>query len=238
MKLSAPLYSLKRQARVLSRTMAIPLHEALDRIAAREGFPGWSLLAARAEAASPAVRSLALLLPGDLALVGARPGQGKTLFGLELAVEAMKRGCRSVFFTLEYTARDVATRFHAIGADCRDFGSLFEFDDSEAISADYIVAKLKAAAPGTLAVIDYLQLLDQNREKPDLSSQVRALKGFALSRGLIMVFLSQIDRAYDLSGRDFPDMGDIRLPNPLDTALFDKAFFLSNGKVRFGAGAG
>ena len=44
MRLSAPVYQLKRKARLLSRTDNIPLHEALDRIAVREGFAAWSLL--------------------------------------------------------------------------------------------------------------------------------------------------------------------------------------------------
>src|SRR5579862_7868029 len=38
MKLSAPIYHLKRKARLLSREKKIPLHEALDRIAIEEGF--------------------------------------------------------------------------------------------------------------------------------------------------------------------------------------------------------
>jgi hypothetical protein len=42
MKLSAPLYHLKRKAKILSRAENIPLHEALDRIARQEGFGGWS----------------------------------------------------------------------------------------------------------------------------------------------------------------------------------------------------
>ena len=36
MKLSAPLYHLKRKAKLLSRAENIPLHEALDRIARQE----------------------------------------------------------------------------------------------------------------------------------------------------------------------------------------------------------
>ena len=92
MKLSAPVYRLKRRARLLSRQESIPHHAALDRIAVGEGFGNWSLLAARMAAASPARTLLRHLRPGDLLLVGARPGHGKTLFGLELAVEAMKAG--------------------------------------------------------------------------------------------------------------------------------------------------
>ena len=82
MKLSAPVHRLKRQARLMSRQEAIPLHAALDRVAAREGFVSWSLLSARLSAASPAARLFAELAPGDLVLVGARPGHGKTVLSL------------------------------------------------------------------------------------------------------------------------------------------------------------
>ena len=145
MKLSAPVHHLKRRARRLSREERIPLHRALDRVAAGEGFGAWSLLAARLAATSPAGGLFARLAPGDLVLIGARPGHGKTLMSLELAVEAMKAGRRGALFTLEYTVRDVLDRFRAIGADPAHFEGLFDFDDSDAISADYIVAALAAA---------------------------------------------------------------------------------------------
>ncbi len=54
MKLSAPIYHLKRQARLLARREDIPLHAALDRLAAAEGFPNWNMLAAKLAASSPA----------------------------------------------------------------------------------------------------------------------------------------------------------------------------------------
>ena len=235
MKLSAPVYHLKRQARRLSREGKIPLHEALDRIAAREGFNGWSLLAAKLSATAPAGKLFARLAPGDLVLVGARPGHGKTLMSLELAVEAMRSGSRAMFFTLEYTRLDMLDRFRAIGVDWQDFGDLFAFYSSDAICADYIVNALASAPRGTVAVIDYLQLLDQRRESPALMVQVRALKAFARDKGVILVFISQIDRSYDPATKPCPDIDDIRLPNPLDPALFDKTCFLNNGEVRFQA---
>ena len=235
MKLSAPIYHLKRPARVLSREGTIALHEALDRVAAQEGFTSWSLLAAKAAEAAPAGRLFAQLAPGDLVLVGARPGHGKTLMSLELAVEAMKSGHRGVFFTLEYTQRDVLDRFRAIGADPVQFNDRFVFDNSNAISADYIVKALSSAPRGTLVVIDYLQLLDQKRENPELMAQVRTLKAFAGDRGLILVFISQIDRSYDPAKKPVPDISDVRLPNPLDLSLFDKTCFLNRGEIRFQA---
>lgn len=233
MKLSAPVHQLKRKAKILSREKDIPHHEALNRIALDEGYAGWSLLAAKLAAVRPAARLYPRLKPGDLLLVGARPGQGKTLFSLELSVEAMKSGNPAVFFTLEYTESDVLERFRAIGADRAAFDALFEFDGSDAIDATYIIERLAAAPRGTLVVIDYLQLLDQRRESAELMEQVRALKSLAEKDGLIVVCISQIDRSYDPSRKAFPDIGDVRLPNPLDLRLFNKTCFLNKGKAQF-----
>ena len=73
-----------------------------------------------------------------------------------------------MFFTLEYTENDMLDRFRAIGVAPEDFAGLFEFDSSDDISADDIVKRLAAAPRGTLVVVDYLQLLDQKRENPEL----------------------------------------------------------------------
>ena len=93
---SIPL--LKRRARLLAREAGIPLAAALDRIAASQGWSSWSLLAARAAERGAARAFHARLAPGDLALLGARPGQGKTLMGLRLALEAAHAGHASAFF--------------------------------------------------------------------------------------------------------------------------------------------
>ena len=147
----------------------------------------------------------------------------------------MKQGNRAVFFTLEYMHADILDRFRDIGVDPAAFDHLFGFDNSDAISADYIIEALRSAPRGTLAVIDYLQLLDQKRDNPELMVQIRALRSFARERGLVLVFISQVDRAFDPARKPFPDMGDIRLPNPLDLSLFDKACFLNKGEIRFQA---
>lgn len=233
MTLSAPLFHLKRQAKLLSRSEAIPLHAALDRIAAQEGYGSWSLLAARASTQTPAAKLYARLSPGDLLLIGARPRQGKTLLALELAVEAVKAGNRSHFFTLEYTETDVRSRLKAIGTDWAEIEGRFSLDSSDAISADHIAQQLVEARSGTLAVVDYLQLLDQKRDHPDLLTQVRQLKALAHDKGVILLFLSQIDRSYDPSMKPCPDLADIRLPNPLDLALFSKTCFLHGGLMQF-----
>jgi replicative DNA helicase len=238
MKLSAPIYRLKRHARVLARKSHIPLHQALDRIAVAEGFASWSLLAVKLSARAPVEKLYARLAPGDLILLGARPGHGKTLLSLELAVQAMKAGHRAMFFTLEYTEVEMLDRLRAIGVEPADYNPLFGFDNSDAICADYIIGRLSDMPPGTLVVIDYLQLLDQKRETPELMAQVQVLQAFARDKGLILVFISQIDRSYDPIRKPCPDLTDVRLPNALDLALFSKTCFLNNGDIRFEASGG
>jgi replicative DNA helicase len=205
----------------------------LDRVARDEGFDSWSLLASRASVCRPGKRHEAELLHGDLVLVGARPGHGKTLLSLKIAVQAMKDGQRGVFFSLECTRDDVARYFAAVGEDPLRYTGRFDFDDSDDICAAYIVSRLQSAAPGTVAIIDYLQLLDQKRENRSLMEQVRVLKAFAKDRRLVMVFVAQIRRDYDSRARRVPSLNDVRLPNPLDLALFDKACFLHDGALEF-----
>ena len=232
MKLSAPIPRLKSQARSLSRNEGIALHEALDRIARREGFNTWSLLVNRVLSNQHSKTLLAELKPGDLALIGARPGQGKTRLCIELTVAAMKAGRRGVFFSLEFNPSDFADSFAAIGESMNTYSDRFEFDVSDDICAPYIVNRLTTAPAETLVVIDYLQLLDQKRENPSLSEQVVALKSFARERGLIIVCISQIHRSYDATVEPVPGLANVRLPNPLDMTLFNKACFLNNGEMR------
>jgi len=217
---------------MLARERAIALNAALDNIAVEEGFRSWSLLAAKAKADAPARALLGALMPGDMVLLGARPGHGKTAMSLDLIAEAIKAGRRGVFFTLEYNGSDVLKLLDRSDGDAAIFDENFIFDNSDNIRADHIIKRLNSAPRGTVVVVDYLQLLDQKRENPDLMTQVRGLKKFAAERGLIIVFISQIDRSYDASKRPTPTLEDVRLPNPLDLSLFDKACFVHDGKIR------
>jgi replicative DNA helicase len=233
MKLTAPIFILKQQAKAMSRKEKIPLHEALDRIAGRQGFNTWSLLAAKAVSDSPSARFLEQLRPGDLALIAARPGQGKTLLSLELAVETMRRGNRAAFFTLESTQADVTQRFNMMDEKLSNLAERLLIDDSDEICADYIATRLASAPAKMLVTIDYLQVLDQKRRNASVADQIQRLKALARERQLIIVCLSQIDRRYDASKQPFPDFGDVRLPNPLDISLFNHACFLNRGRLQF-----
>lgn len=233
MRLSAPIHQLKRRAKAISREQGVPLHAALDGIAAAEGVSSWSLLAARHGGLSPAARLYATLTDGDMVLIGARPGQGKTLVALELAIEATRAGRQAAFFSLEYTEDEARERLRRLGSMPTGFDALFRLDCSDAISAEHIVARMADARRGSLVVIDYLQLLDQRRDTPPLDEQVRVLGAFARRSGVTLVFISQIDRSYHPSLKPIPDLSDIRLPNPLDLSLFNRTCFLNAGEMSF-----
>jgi replicative DNA helicase len=234
MKLSAPIYVLKQQAKALSRRDNVRLHVALDRIAAREGFTAWSHLASTWQRQDTSRSVYQQFRKGDLTLVGSRPGQGKTLLGAGLCVEALSRGYNAAFFTLETTAAEVDKLFAALGRSPSEFEDQWLLDTSEEISAEHIAHRLAGTPPCTLVVVDYLQLLDQRRDKPSLDVQVKQLKRFAQGKRATVVCLSQIRREYTWRAKAFPSLGDVRLPNPADLSLFDKACFMHAGKVQLG----
>lgn len=239
MKLSAPIYILKQQAKALSRRDKLRLHVALDQVAVREGFSAWSHLASVWQRGDTSRSVYQRLEPGDLVLVGSRPGQGKTLLGIGLAVEAMTRGKRAAFFTLEYTVLEVANLFDVLGRSLQEFKSSLVVDTSEDISSAHIAQHMAGEPPGTLVVVDYLQLLDQRRDKPSLDVQVRDLKTLAHKSQSMVVCLSQISRDYTLTSRPYPSLQDVRMPNPVDLSIFDKSCFIQDGKMQLhSAGTG
>ncbi|TZG33252.1 DNA helicase [Agrobacterium sp. B1(2019)] len=228
MKLSTPIFQLKRRAKLMVRNNTIPLHEALDQIAREEGFARWSLLSAHLAASSLSKDLFSRIVDGDMLLLAGRPGQGKTALGFELLCAATEDGRRSVLFTLEMTEQQARKRIKKNAAGHTET----EIVTSDEICADYITRHLSSATRGTFSVIDYLQILDQQRHKPDLSQQVSVLGEFAQKTGVIFAFISQIDRSFDQENKRLPDMRDIRLPNLLDLGLFTKACFLHNGEAQ------
>lgn len=237
MKLSAPIFQLKRRAKLMARNNNVPLHEALDHIAREEGFARWSLLSSHIGAGSLSETILSRLDDGDLLLVAGRPGHGKTMLGLQLLLDAVRDDRKAVFFTLEFTEQQARKHIRSLETDPHGIGDTVEVVTSNEISADYIIRHLSGSMRRTVAVIDYLQILDQQRSKPALSDQVLALGDFARKSGAVLGFISQIDRSFDLGSKSLPDIRDIRLPNFVDLGLFTKTCFLHNGQAQLQAAA-
>jgi replicative DNA helicase len=228
--LSASIPTLKSRARKLRRAESIPLCEALDRIAAAEGFSTWSLLIAKAARRKELIDRLD---PGDLVLLGARPGQGKTICALELVISSLRRYEEGWFFLLQNDAFDIDAAFERLGAHRSAFANTFVFEHSDEICAQGIVARIgNSISKKAIVVIDYLQLLDQRRKSPPLQEQVSALAALAKRTGCIVILISQILSAFDAKTKRLPSIADIRLLDDLDPSIFSKLVFLHEGRLR------
>ncbi|TQN62838.1 DNA helicase [Agrobacterium tumefaciens] len=232
MKLSAPIFQLKRRAKLRARNNSIPLNEALDQIAREEGFARWSMLSSRMSSGPLSEMVLSRLDDGDVLLLAGRPGQGKTILGLQLLIDAARDGRKTFLFTLEFAEKQAKKYLQSLEGETGNFASQVQVITSDEISADYIIDHMSGSQPGAVAVIDYLQALDQQRSKPALSEQVRALGDFARRTGCVLGFISQIDRSFDPESKRLPDIRDIRLPNFVDLGLFNRACFLHDGEAQ------
>ena len=229
MRFSVPIFRLKREARGLARRKSIALHLALDEIARREGFRSWNHLASSAKAHGAAARLLSAIDPGDLMVLAARPGQGKTVLGLEILAEALAIGRQAIFFSSECTREETGRllfecgRAGAAARICQELG--------DKVCARQIQARLCSTGAGTVAVVDYLQIMDQHRSEPPIGLQIAQLKALAIAREMNLIFLSQVHKSFDSGTKALPDFADLRVTNPLDLSLFNKGCFLHGGAL-------
>lgn len=229
MKLTSPIHILKMQAKQLKREQSITMVTALNIIAKAEGFSSWSLLQTKANAYAPktADEVLDYIYASDLVLMAARPNLGKTKLALQILLKATAQDRLCFFFSLEYTQAQSLKKLASLDASFKLDEPWLEINCSDQISARYIITETEnTLTENSIIVVDYLQLLDQKREKPALQQQIEELKTYATQTGCIIIFISQIDRRFEQDERQQPTLDDIRLPNPLDLSLFNKTIFI------------
>ncbi len=226
LSLSVPVFRLKREARRLSRAEQLPLAQALDRVARAQGFRTWGHLSA--SLTGPDARwLLSQLNPGELVVLAARPGHGKTMMGLALAAEAARAGRDAGVFSLVETEAQLSSWLEELGGGRVPVW----LDASDGISTEYLCRQLAHARRGSLVVVDYLQLLNHDRRQPPLAEQLLELHGFARRTGVIFVLLGQLDRRFDSAERDMPCRADLRLLNPMDVSQVSRWVFLHDGRL-------
>lgn len=161
---------------------------------------------------------------GQLIIVGARPGMGKSALALNLAVNCVDQsGLPALVFTLEMQCEELSMRIlssiskvdgkkirtknfgpndlkHIANAASKMSKMPIYIDDTSAISLMEIMSicrKKKAEEGLGLVVIDYLQLMGVNKSVPreqQISEISRGLKAMAKDLGIPVIALSQLNR--------------------------------------------
>lgn len=167
---------------------------------------------------------------GELVVIGARPGVGKTIFGCHLADVAGAAGLPALFVSLEQARHELALRLLAKHSRINAFkmraGTLSEWDlltiseaadrvkdfpiywddapNQTVIKIAAQARRLRAKKNLQLVVVDYMQLIEANDRKLRRHEQVgemsRGLKLLARELQIPIVAMAQVNRESEQSG--------------------------------------
>ena len=190
---------------------------------------------------------------GDLVLIGARPGVGKTSFALNIASNVAMRTKKAVaIFSLEMSCEQLVSRMLASEALidsykmrkgnlekedweklARAAGVLAEtdvlIDDTSGITVTGMKAKLRRVKNLGLVVIDYLQLMQSDRRTESRVQEVsdisRALKLLAKELEVPVITCAQLSRSSEKENKK-PELSDLRDSGAIEQDA-DTVMFLS-----------
>lgn len=183
-------------------------------------------------------RTIVGLGEGDLVLIGARPGMGKTSFAMNIATNIAKSSQKNVcVFSLEMSAEQLASRMlssealvdsYAIrsgnlttdqykkladaAADLSESNILI--DDTTGITVTRMKAKLRRVKNLGLVVVDYLQLMQGERNGDNRVLEVgdisRGLKILAKELKIPVICCAQLSRGPESRTDKRPMLSDLR----------------------------
>ncbi len=177
---------------------------------------------------------------GDLVIVGARPGMGKTSFAMNIATNVAKTSKKAVaIFSLEMSGEQLVTRIlssealvnsqslrtgqlktedwdNIAGVISSLSGCDIYIDDTSAISTPEMKAKLRRINNLGLVVIDYIGLMQSTVNTDNRAQQVgeisRNLKIMAKDMGVPIICCAQLNRGTESRSGDGkkPTLADLR----------------------------
>ena len=192
---------------------------------------------------------------GDLVIVGARPGVGKTSFCLNLGVNVARKTKKAVcMFSLEMSAEQLVSRVLSFEAlvdskkirsgqlDNEDWekianaaSSLSEMeiyiDDTTGVNVTSMKAKLRRIKNLGMVVVDYLQLMETEKKRKDgsrvneVAEITRGLKIMGKELGVPIIVCSQLSRGTDKEKKR-PVLSDLRESGSIEQDA-DMVIFLS-----------
>lgn len=176
--------------------------------------------------------------PGDLILVGARPGMGKTSFAMNVATKVAQYSKKAVcVFSLEMSAEQLASRMLSSEALVDSYalrsGNLSNddweklarassmlseceilIDDTAGMTVTGMKAKLRRVKNLGLVVIDYLQLMQSDRRIDSRVNEVaeisRNLKLLAKDLRVPIITCAQLSRGPESRTDKRPMLSDLR----------------------------
>ena len=193
---------------------------------------------------------------GNLIIVGARPGVGKTSFALNIGASVAKRTKKAVcIFSLEMSNEELVSRIISSEAmvdsqklrkgdlSVDDWEKLavassllaetdIYIDDTTGISLTSMKAKLRRVKNLGLVIVDYLQLMQPERRSGDQNrvNQIgeisRGLKVIAKELGVPVMVLSQLARSAEKEKDRPPMLSDLRDSGSIEQDA-DMVIFLS-----------
>jgi replicative DNA helicase len=194
----------------------------------------------------PRVQSLVGgLQPGDLAILAADTGRGKTAAALNIALRAAELGYGTAVFSLEMTRRQLLNRLMALSGHFnsyvfrqqnRSLVDLHLIGESAGHLADLplwirdatgctvsglvgAVQRLRAKRDVRLVVVDYLQLMagDGRSRVEQVAAIARGLKNAAMELKLPIVALSQLSRDHS-KNKSTPELHDLKESSEIEQA--------------------
>ncbi|MBQ7981355.1 MAG: replicative DNA helicase [Oscillospiraceae bacterium] len=184
-------------------------------------------------------RMLIQMGKGDLVIVGARPGMGKTSFAMNIAVNVAKQKKAVAIFSLEMSGEQLVTRIlssealvdssklrtgqlktedwdNIAGVISSLSGCEIYIDDTSAITTAEMKSKLRRIKNLGLVVIDYIGLMQSTSNSDNRAQQVgeisRNLKIMAKDLGVPIVCCAQLNRGTESRTGDAkkPTLADLR----------------------------
>ncbi len=175
---------------------------------------------------------------GDMVLVGARPGVGKTSFTMNIATRASKRMKKTVcVFSMEMSAEQLVMRMISSEARINNtilrsgklqsddwnavafaVNSLSEcdilIDDTAGMKVSMMKNRLRKVKNLGLVVIDYLQLMQEDTKNDNRAVAVgeisRGIKLMAKEFGVPVLTCAQLNRAVESRKEGIPQLSDLR----------------------------
>lgn len=168
----------------------------------------------------------------ELTTIGARPGVGKTMLGMQIALRVATNGKKVLFTSLEMSDTQICERIIASNTDIDSLrlrtGNIKDDEWAEIIrvtslyenarfvldktsrNVQHIRAKVRKYQPD-MVVIDYLQLMqsagkEHSRER-EVATMARDLKLMSLEFNIPVIILSQLNRN---AAERVPNMSDLR----------------------------